>query len=123
MVKQDPIGISGGLNQYVFCGNNPVCKTDPNGKFSIALVIGVVLAVAAVATFVGLMIDAAQTADQAFEAGNEMRDLQDSVANGEDIPEGAIGDAQDGIRDALKETEDLAADMFKDRVKSVPCPE
>ncbi|TFH13579.1 MAG: hypothetical protein E4H02_11580, partial [Lentisphaerales bacterium] len=30
-VSKDPIGISGGLNQYVFCGNNPVNKRDPSG--------------------------------------------------------------------------------------------
>ena len=29
--SNDPIGISGGLNQYVFCGNNPVNFTDPFG--------------------------------------------------------------------------------------------
>ena len=23
-LSKDPIGIAGGLNQYVFCGNNPV---------------------------------------------------------------------------------------------------
>lgn len=30
-LSKDPIGISGGLNQYVFCGNNPVNKRDPFG--------------------------------------------------------------------------------------------
>ena len=30
-LSNDPIGISGGLNQYVFCGNNPVSFTDPFG--------------------------------------------------------------------------------------------
>ena len=30
-LSNDPIGISGGLNQYVFCGNNPVNFTDPWG--------------------------------------------------------------------------------------------
>ena len=29
--SNDPIGISGGLNQYVFCGNNPVNFVDPDG--------------------------------------------------------------------------------------------
>ncbi|MCF7855312.1 MAG: hypothetical protein K9N51_10985 [Candidatus Pacebacteria bacterium] len=30
-LSKDPIGISGGLNQYVFCGNNPVNFVDPLG--------------------------------------------------------------------------------------------
>ena len=30
-LSNDPIGISGGLNQYVFCGNNPVNMVDPWG--------------------------------------------------------------------------------------------
>ncbi|MBT7067384.1 MAG: hypothetical protein HN919_13855, partial [Verrucomicrobia bacterium] len=30
-LSKDPIGISGGLNQYVFCGNNPVNCIDPLG--------------------------------------------------------------------------------------------
>jgi len=30
-LSNDPIGISGGLNQYVFCGNNPVNYRDPMG--------------------------------------------------------------------------------------------
>jgi RHS repeat-associated protein len=30
-LSKDPIGIAGGLNQYVFCGNNPVNFRDPWG--------------------------------------------------------------------------------------------
>ena len=30
-LSNDPIGISGGLNQYCFCGNNPVNFSDPFG--------------------------------------------------------------------------------------------
>ena len=30
--SNDPIGISGGLNQYVFCGDNPVNITDSDGR-------------------------------------------------------------------------------------------
>jgi RHS repeat-associated protein len=30
-LSKDPIGISGGLNQYVFCGNNGLNFVDPDG--------------------------------------------------------------------------------------------
>jgi RHS repeat-associated protein len=32
-LSKDPIGISGGLNMYAFCGNNPVNFVDPMGLF------------------------------------------------------------------------------------------
>ena len=31
-LSKDPIGLEGGLNLYVFCGNNPVNYRDPFGK-------------------------------------------------------------------------------------------
>jgi len=34
-LSNDPIGISGGLNQYVFCSNNPVNMTDPLGLWGV----------------------------------------------------------------------------------------
>lgn len=35
-LSKDPIGISGGLNQYVACRNNPVNFIDPDGESAIA---------------------------------------------------------------------------------------
>ena len=36
-LSKAPIGIAGGLNQYVFCGNNPVNFVDPSGLCGDAL--------------------------------------------------------------------------------------
>lgn len=33
-ISSDPIGVSGGVNQYVFCANNPVNKVDPFGLWA-----------------------------------------------------------------------------------------
>jgi uncharacterized protein RhaS with RHS repeats len=35
-LSKDPIGISGGLNLYAFCGNNPVNFVDPYGRMALA---------------------------------------------------------------------------------------
>ena len=35
-LSKDPIGLSGGLNLYAFCGNNPICRIDVYGTLSSA---------------------------------------------------------------------------------------
>ncbi len=37
-LSKDPIGIRGGLNQYVFVSNNPVNRLDPDGRADVSLV-------------------------------------------------------------------------------------
>ena len=34
-LSKDPIGLSGGLNLYVFCGNMPLTHVDPSGLFDL----------------------------------------------------------------------------------------
>ena len=33
-VSQDPIGFAGGINPYVYCGNDPIGATDPSGRMT-----------------------------------------------------------------------------------------
>ena len=42
-LSKDPIGISGGLNLYAFCGNSPIVTVDPTGELwpQIATAIGI----------------------------------------------------------------------------------
>ena len=43
-LSKDPIGLSGGLNLYVFCGNAPMVHIDPRGEFWPQLGIGLAVA-------------------------------------------------------------------------------
>ena len=66
-LSKDPIGIHGGLNQYVFCGNNPVMFVDPMGLlWSLESVISAVLSVIGIGLTVA---GAALTAPVAIAAG------------------------------------------------------
>ena len=53
-LSKDPIGLSGGLNLYAFCGNNVLIVTDPYGLCAKST--GLVMAGAAIAAAGGLLI-------------------------------------------------------------------
>ncbi|QBG48196.1 RHS repeat-associated core domain-containing protein [Verrucomicrobia bacterium S94] len=106
-LSKDPIGISGGLNLYVFCGNDPVNKIDPMGlcetesrKFSIA-------SISAMLVLAG-EIDVGIIWDNAGDGGLYIRfaggigigggidsTLLDWIAKGA----GAISSSEGGVRD------------------------
>ena len=39
-LSKDPIGLSGGLNLYAFCGNDAINQTDPHGCFGLSIGLG-----------------------------------------------------------------------------------
>jgi hypothetical protein len=43
-LSKDPIGLSGGLNLYVFCGNNSLCFIDRRGCNIVVVVTGAIVA-------------------------------------------------------------------------------
>jgi RHS repeat-associated protein len=63
-LSNDPIGISGGLNLYEFCGNNPVNFRDPTGEFYQYLI-------PAAGVFIGLTCYAIWEFSQSEPAKNE----------------------------------------------------
>jgi RHS repeat-associated protein len=45
-VQRDPIGINGGLNSYVYCGNMPTIGADPSGQLPvIPLLLAIIIAI------------------------------------------------------------------------------
>jgi RHS repeat-associated protein len=32
-MQTDPVGYADGMNWYAYCGNNPICRTDPSGLY------------------------------------------------------------------------------------------
>jgi len=83
-LSKDPIGISGGLNQYVFCGNSPINFVDPLGLCSEADDKTVMISVfgARAAVVVGLLVDIGYIADS---QGNEGIYLTGGVGSGVEV--------------------------------------
>ncbi len=119
-LSKDPIGIAGGLNQYVAFKNNPVNNVDPKGTIAIATIIAIVSVVSAVVALVSVMAKGAEGLDSGREAGDARRDMIDALANGDDVSQAEINDAIDGVKDALNDTEELALEMLKERINSAP---
>ena len=84
-MSNDPIGISGGLNLYEFCGNNPVNYVDPEGLFfAPAIAVPVFFGVAAAGVILYPYV----------------KDATDKVI---DAVEEVIRDARDRIRDLVNQ--------------------
>ena len=95
-LSKDPIGIAGGLNQYVFCDNNPVNFTDPYGQSWSGFWDGVADALAVVgvvATVVALVATAPVVV---------------AVATGVALSAGIHSLVADGLAEGIKGREDEA---------------
>lgn len=89
-ISKDPIGISGGLNQYEYAHNNPLSYADPSGliaPFVAAAGIGALWGTGA--TLIGDLADTAITSYQSGSFQNKFSDLKTYGAN-------AIGGAVGG---------------------------
>ena len=74
-LSKDPIGLSGGLNLYVFCGNDPVNWIDPYGEVGVLIPIvapGVVAGAIVASAYVGAGIMAGTINGVADTLGNLM---------------------------------------------------
>jgi RHS repeat-associated protein len=55
-LSPDPLGESGGLNLYRFCGNNPINYVDTDGRFLTLIIQAVVYAFATAAVITGIVL-------------------------------------------------------------------
>ncbi len=87
-LSNDPIGISGGLNQYVFCANNPVNMTDSFGLWNQGMfwrgvaglganVVGAAVGYAGAETGAGLALAVWCSANAGVQFGNIVNSFRD----------------------------------------------
>jgi len=83
-ITPDPARESGGLNLYAFCGGNPVCYVDDDGKFPL------VISIALIASTVYFVVDAALNfwlANKDIDSLSERRNLVYQSSHCEDLLE------------------------------------
>ena len=75
-ISRDMIGINGGLNLYAYCGNSPVVRADPNGKFWVQVCVAV-----GITYLVYSFVDYILTINRTMESAdvNDIRDISKAL--------------------------------------------
>jgi len=108
-LSKDPIGINGGLNQYVFCGNNPVMFVDPEGCFS-WITIGIIGAALFILKYYFFSDRADTMREKTKHQKKRFDELQDKIDR--QVEDGEYNIPLDIYnRDAYNETADAVGDM------------
>jgi RHS repeat-associated protein len=102
-LSKDPVGISGGLNQYVFCSNNPVNFVDPFGLCEEDVkTVMVSVAGARAAVVIGLLFDVGYIEDS---EGNKGIYFTGGIGSGVEVAlDNAILDFLSGLVNTMQPT-------------------
>jgi RHS repeat-associated protein len=124
-LSKDPIGLSGGLNLYAFCGNNVLIVTDPQGCVGLAG-LGAGIAAAGAVAWVGYKIwNRAKCADDEMKC-RDSGDLRDVVDGAINVIKGLLGDIASpfgSFPDATSPiTDKLGGALVKPIVDQLPLP-
>lgn len=134
-LSKDPIGLSGGLNLYAFCGNNPVLIVDRFGKNPLAIIGGVVAA-AAIGYAIYKGYNYVQKVKSRMEKAGD-NDLRSVVEGGVDCigylfenfgPHGVVPDKTTIITDPIDNyfmtpIRDKIIEKMRPRKGKKPCPD